>query len=176
MTKAVTFEQISASLGSLLFLWAAIERAAREEVARVHGGCLPRSAHGIAAVLGTWEAIVIAAHPEASLRALLAAQLRADIQKPLSIRNGLCHGLIGISSGRGGRTATLTWEINDMERSITWEEMQGTLGWLSKIPWAISMISSSQPERVGARMTDTPATRQWWREEFGLDVLAKSAG
>jgi hypothetical protein len=46
----VSYERISGSLGSLLLLWAAIERSAREEVVRVHGQ-FPRSAHGIAAVL-----------------------------------------------------------------------------------------------------------------------------
>lgn len=88
MTNDVTYEQISASLGSLLLLWAAIERSARNEVARIYGGCLPKSAYGIAAVLNAWEAAVIATRPEAPLRALLASTLRTELQEPLSIRNG----------------------------------------------------------------------------------------
>ena len=58
MANDVTFEQISGSLGSLLLLWAAIERQARQEVARVNDGILPRSAFGISAVLTAWEAVV----------------------------------------------------------------------------------------------------------------------
>lgn len=149
MTKDVTFEQISGSLGSLLLLWAKIERLARDEVAQIHGGCLPKSAYGIAAVLNAWEAAVVAARPEVPLRALLAATLRAQLQEPLNVRNGICHGLVGISSTHGGRPATLIWEINDVKRGITWEELQATFAWLSKVPFAISTISNSRAEQVG---------------------------
>jgi hypothetical protein len=168
MTPDVTFEKISASLGSLLLLWAAIERAARDEVARLHGGCLPKSAHGIAAVLNTWEAAVISVRPEAPFRALLAAKLRAELQLPLKIRNGVCHGLVGISSAYDGRPAALTWEINDAKCSITWEELQSMFSWLSKVHLAISMITNSSTEQAGSRMVDNSENRKWWLEEFGL--------
>lgn len=51
MINGMTFQQISPSLESLLLLWAAIECTARDEVARIRGGCLPKSAYGMAAVL-----------------------------------------------------------------------------------------------------------------------------
>jgi hypothetical protein len=176
MIPDVTYEKISASLGSLLLLWAAIERAAREEVALLHGGCLPKSAHGIAAVLNAWAAAVIAVRPEAPLRALLAAKLRAELQVPLNIRNGVCHGLVGISSAYDRRPAALTWEINDVKRSITWEELQSSFSWLSKVPFAISIISNSSTGRAGSRMTDNPENRKWWLAEFGLDLHEANLG
>lgn len=146
MTLDVTYEKISASLGSLLLLWAAIEQAARDETAQLHGGCLPKSAYGIAAVLNTWEAAIIAMRPEPPLRAMLAAKLRSELRVPLNIRNGVCHGLVRISSAYDGRAAALTWEINDATRSITWDELQSMSSWLSKIPSAISMITNLELE------------------------------
>lgn len=77
MTKDVTYEQVSGSLGSLLLHWAAIERQARKEVARAHHGCLPKSAHGFAAVLNVCETTVVAEGSAGSLRALLTSTLRA---------------------------------------------------------------------------------------------------
>lgn len=98
MVNDVSFEQIRGSLGSLLLQWSAIERAAREEVARAHDGQLPKSAHGIAAVLNAWEAAVVARQDASPLRILLATTLRAQLQDPLDIRNGVCHGLVGLSA------------------------------------------------------------------------------
>lgn len=176
MTNDVTYEQISASLGSLLLLWAAIERTARDEVARIHGGCLPKSAYGIAAVLNAWEAAVIAPRPEAPLRALLASTLRAELLEPLSIRNGVCHGLVGISSAQHEQPAALMVEINKRKRSITWQELQATFSWLSKVPFAMSMISDTTTERAGSRMTDNAENREWWLTEFGLDLYKLNLG
>lgn len=170
MREDVTFEQIRGSLGSLLWLWSAIERAAREEVGRAHDGQLPKSAHGIAAVLNAWEAAVLGGQNAAPMRSLLASKLRARLQDPLDIRNGVCHGLVGLSAEYGGRPATLTWELNDVVRSITWEELQTTFSWLSKVPSAISMISNSPMEKFGSRMTDTAENRGWWLVEYGLDL------
>lgn len=170
MTLDVTYEKISSSLGSLLMLWAAIERVARDEAARLHGGSLPKSAHGIAASLNTWEAAVISVRPELQLRAMLAVALRAELQVSLNIRNGLCHGLVGITSAFDGRPAALTWQINDATCSITWEELQCMFTWLSKIPFAISMIGNSSAEQAGSRMVDNSENRKWWMDEFGLGL------
>lgn len=170
MTSDVTYEKMSASLGSLLLLWAAIERTARDESAQLHGGCLPKSAHGIAAVLKTWEAAIIALRPEATLHARLAAKLCFELRAPLNIRNGLCHGLVGISSAYGGKEAELTWNTKDATCGITWDELQGMFRWLSKVPSAISMITNSNAGRSGSRLVDSPENRQWWLHEYGLGI------
>jgi hypothetical protein len=168
MTKDVTFEKMSGSLGSLLLLWAKIERVARNEVALIHGGFLPKSAYGIAAVLNAWEAAMIAARPEVPLRALLATTLRDQPQAPLNVRNGVCHGLVDISSAYVGRPATFIWEINDVRCGITWGELQTAFAWLSKVTFAISMISNSRAEQAGSRMMDKSENREWWLAEYGL--------
>ena len=170
MEKDVSFEQISGSLGSLLLLWSAIEQAARDEVARVHDGQLPKSAHGIAAALNAWQAAVAGGEDPSPLRMLLASTLRTQLQDPLDVRNGVCHGLVGLSATHLDRAASLTWELNSERRSITWDELQVAFSWLSKIPHAIGMISNSPSTTLGSRMTDNHENREWWRAEYGLNL------
>jgi hypothetical protein len=165
----VTYERISGSPGSLLLLWAEIERSARQEVIRAHGH-LPKSAHGIAALLRIWADTVAERQADASLSALLVATLRTKLQDSLKVRNGICHGLIGISSARGDAPATLTWEIAGQEHCVTWDELQSSFRWLSKVPLAISLISNSLPESRGSRMIDSSENREWWLSEFALNL------
>lgn len=171
MEKDVSFEQIKGAMGSLLLLWAAIERAARQEVAQAHDGCVPKSAYGISAVLSAWESSVVAAQSVRPFGALLAARLRVKLQKPLDIRNGICHGLVGVSAGFGQTPATLTWEINDTPGSVTWDELQIIFSWLSKVPAGIELISNADLKKGSSRMTDSPTNRDWWLTEYGIDLI-----
>lgn len=175
MTKEVTYEQVSGSLGSLLQLWAAIERQARKEVTDLNKGSLPKSAYGIAAVLNAWETALVARVSAGSLRPLLASRLRVQLQELLNVRNGLCHGLVGLSSAYHGKPAALTWEINDVKCSITWDELQANFSWLSKVPRAISMISNASSEKLGNRMIDNLENREWWLSEYGIAVFPHTA-
>lgn len=163
----VTFNQMSGAIGSLILLWSRIERSARDDVVRLLG-CLPSKAHGIKAVIGTWEGAVVEAQPPDTLRSLLAATLRLQLQGQLDIRNGICHGLIGIMGSVGDSPAALSWELNGSKHSISWEELQSSLGWLSKIPFAFSMISNPALDRLDCRVVDTIENREWWRAEWGL--------
>jgi hypothetical protein len=165
----MTYERLSGSLGSLLLVWAAVEKSVRCEVIRVHG-FLPARAHGIAAVLRTWESVVIESQPATSLGPLLATTLRGQLQRPLDIRNGLCHGLTGISVATEQMPAELRWEINDEKHSICWDDLQQHLGWLSRLPRAVSIISNPSIEHLGSRTTNTAENREWWRSEFSLDL------
>jgi hypothetical protein len=168
----VSYERIKGSIGSLLLVWGKIERSARDEVVSFHG-CLPKSAHGIAAVLRTWENTVIEGHPATSLCPLLAATLRAELQRPLDIRNGICHGLVGISEESEDMRASLQWEINDEKHSISWEDLQASLSWLSKICFAFSIISNASLEETGSRAINNDINREWWLTEFGLNLLTE---
>ena len=76
MKADVTYEQINGTLGSLLRLWAAIERQAQHEILR-DGSGIAKSVHGIAAILNAWETFVLETADPGSLRAALAEQLRA---------------------------------------------------------------------------------------------------
>lgn len=171
---SVTYETISGSVGSVLLVWSRIERSARDEVMRAHG-CVPKSVHGAAAVLKLWESTVIADQPATSLCPLLAKALRAQLRGPLDIRNGICHGLIGISAACEIRneTAALQWEIDGEKHLIYWDELQASLGWLCKIPSAISIISNVPMIGVGSRFIDNAENREWWLTEYGLSLPNK---
>lgn len=119
---------------------------------------------------------MIEARPEARLRALLAATLRTELQEPLNIRNGVCHDLVGISSAHGGQPAAFIWEIKDKKCSIPWHELQATFSWLSKVPFAMSMISDSPTVRAGSKMTNNAENWKWWLTEFGLDLNKVNLG
>lgn len=178
MENEVTYVRMSGALGSLLLLWSSIERETRNCLARIHGGDVPKSAFGIASALSTWEEAMKAAPYDQPLRGLLASQLRSQLQRPLEIRNGLCHGLRGISSGRttgissGSNDcfASLTWELNGSPDSITWHELQLLFSNLDRARRAISMISAPHKDIGRSRFTDSPENREWWRTEFKIDL------
>lgn len=170
MEQGVSFDQIKGSLGSLLLLWSNVERALREEVARDHGGQLPKSAHGIAAVLKAWETAMAKGQLASPFRTSLASALCEELREKLVIRNGVCHGLVGISAEYAGKPATLTWELNDQKRSITWDELQAAFRWLSKVPIAAGIISNGSNNRPGCRMTDSEENREWWITEYAISL------
>ncbi|MBD3746937.1 MAG: hypothetical protein IE932_12075 [Sphingopyxis terrae] len=166
MISDVNFDRISASLGSFLLVWASVERSVRKQVIRVRGV----APHGMGAVLARWEETVIELQPATSLCPLLASTLRHQIEGPLRMRNGICHGLEGISAASGDEPAMLHWELNGQKHAVTWEDLQATLRWLSELPRAFSVIAQPLLEKPGSRGIDTAENREWWRTEFGLSV------
>ena len=59
MVQDISLDQVAVSLGTILLLWSAIERAARHEVVKANQGPLLKSAHGVSAALNAWEAAVV---------------------------------------------------------------------------------------------------------------------
>lgn len=170
MVAEVSFDAVKGALGSLLLLWVSVEKAVRAPIADAHDGQVPKSAYGIAAALTTW-ADLVTTHPKASpMRRKLASTLRCQIQPLLDIRNGICHGLRGISSSDGDQPASLSWNLGEAEHSITWNVLQSHFKWLSKVPFAVVIISDFSSDLSAARLTDTRENRAWWREEYGIDL------
>jgi hypothetical protein len=168
MTDDVSFEKMKASIGSLIILWSRVERAAREEITRANDGVLPKSVHGIASTLSAWETSVLDRTNVEPLRALLASALRAQLKDPLDVRNGVCHGIFAVSASYHDEPASLCWELNDTKRSLCWNELQTMFSWLSKVPNAISIISNTESEVLGNRISDNAENREWWTAEFGI--------
>ena len=86
------------------------------------------------------------------------------------MRNGICHGLIGISAARGDMPATLMWEINNEKHSVSWEDLQVSFSWLARLPRAFQMISNPSLERLGSRAINNIENRDWWMAEFDLNL------
>ena len=163
----ITHEKLSASLGSLLLLWARIEEALRAEVISVHEE-LPRRAHGIASLLLTWKQSVVEVRANTPFASELAATLHDQLLAALRTRNGLCHGFKGVLLSPDRTTGHYHWPLNDADCSIGWEELNEQLSWLSRQPYAISIISTASFEEPGNRLTDTAENREWWRSEFQI--------
>jgi len=164
----MTFEEAKGAIGSLLLVWADIERSLRQEIARANDGIIPNSVQGAGAALTEWERSVVRAHPSDRLRMKLVANLLAKLCEPRKIRNGICHGLRGVWSSRAGAAAKLNWEINGQQCSIEVEELLAMLGWMSRVPQAVSILSAPVDLSLSGRLRDTAENRQWWSEEFGL--------
>ena len=160
---------MSGAVGSLLLVWSRIEQAVRDEIVPATGSN-PRDLHGVGAVLTAWENQVKTTQPAASLGPCLAKALRTQLQKPIEIRNGICHGLIGISAAYDETPATLRWSLNGGKHSITWDELQALLAWLSKVPRTISMISNLSQIDQGRLAIDSHEARKWWSQEVGLEL------
>lgn len=165
-----SYEKVSASLGSLLLLWARIEKSIRDELERRYDGCIPKSAFLISGAFKAWKDAMQAEQARGALIGRLALALHEQLQAPLAVRNGLCHGLRGVTSSGGGRHPALTWELNGECRSASYQELQRSFQWLSKVPYAISAISSMNSDELGTRVIDTPENRNWWRSEYGLII------
>ncbi len=164
----VSVHDMQACLGSLLVLWADVERELREQVAR-HCETLPRPAHGIAACLRSWRSRILDTNDIGQFRGELADDLIQQLHHALKLRNGLCHGLTGYSSG-SERSAQLLWRLNGEEGRVSYKELQESFSWLARIPRAFSALS--RPSLVGKfdRCVDTAENRQWWQTEFGLGL------
>jgi hypothetical protein len=162
----VSIHDMRACLGSLLMLWSDIEGELREHVAR-YCGTVHRPAYGVGACLRSWRHSIPGKNDIGQFRGNLADCLILELQCHIKLRNRLCHGLTGYSSGTE-RSAQLSWRLNGEEGHITYKELQDSFGWLAGIPRAFSVLS--RPSVVGKfdRCVDTAENRQWWQTEFAL--------
>lgn len=167
-SATVSVDDMRACLGSLMLLWADIERELREEVARQRGTD-PKPAHGTAACLRDWRNSIPDTNDVGQIRGELADSLIRRFQHVLAIRNGLCHGLIGYTSG-SERSAHLLWRLNDQNGRVSYKELQEWFAWLASVPRAISMLSELPVQGRPNRCVDTAANRQWWETEFALGI------
>lgn len=167
-SATVSLDDMRGCLGSLLFLWADIERELREQVAR-QAKTFPRSAHGIAGCLRCWRSGILDTNDVGRFRGELVNSLIQQLQDALTMRNGLCHGLTGYSSG-SERSAQLVWRLDGHEGHVSYREMQELFRWLARIPDALSALSRPSVEGRFDRCVDTGENRRWWQTEFGLAV------
>lgn len=89
------------------------------------------------------------------------------------VRNGICHGLIGISPPEIDKPAMLHFEINDSKHALPLNDLNGSFSWLSRLPRAFSIISNPGLDRLGSRGIDNEENRLWWLNELGLSIAAE---
>lgn len=166
-TKGVSYEQMKGTVASLLFLFAEIESEVREIILMARGEDGLIGVHGAGGALNAWRNLLLTAEATRPHEARLAERLWTQLQNPLAVRNGVCHGLIGASGSRGDAPATLSWRGKDGTCSRSYDELQEMFAWLSRVPWAISMISHAVLEKDPGKLRPLPH-REFWASEFGI--------
>lgn len=168
----VALTQMQAALGSLLLLWSAIEREALSRITRSDGETEKKTLIGASAILRAWKVSVTGRDLDGSFLNCLANSLCDQLQGPLAVRNGVCHGLVGVSASSHSVSAGLTWETAGERHRIDWDQLQIILHFLSRVPNAMSMIASQDHDSRTGRFSDTVENREWWASEYGI-LLAK---
>lgn len=168
MTETVNYERICGTVASLLLLFSRIEDEARELIERADGSDRLKSIRGARGALREWRSTILAQQETRPFEAQLADALWEQIQGPLDIRNGVCHGLCGVSAGRGDTEATLSWRVQGRTKSTTYSELQEMFAWLSKVPQAMAMISHAVGCVNSTRLRPFPK-REFWESEYGIE-------
>ncbi|WP_146735130.1 hypothetical protein [Thioclava sp. F1Mire-8] len=146
----VSFEQMKGAIGSLIFLWSQIERelAVSLDALQIKGSGSSKPAHGIARKLDLWSGQIQPLDGQRELASRLTDVLAAHLREALSVRNLVCHGLIGITAKihPEGNEAYLTVELGDISKSLTWTELQIMFGWMSRAHWLIRDLTTASLE------------------------------
>lgn len=162
------FDSLRGGIGSLILLWSRIERAVKKEILACCGEPLPKSVNGIKSALDRWRDIEEGKPETSDFHKIIISKLLTKLQYALDMRNGFCHGCVDISVGMDGQSGMITWTFKEENHKISYDELTSILGWLSKIPFLIQMISRPRVIKAGCRFVDTHENREWWRIEFGL--------
>ena len=141
----VSFVEMKASVGSILFLWSSIEREITRRIVQLDDGKSRNGAHTLAQKIARWEsqqAMVCAERPEH--RELLAA-VRTRLRMALELRNRIAHGLVGITADPFGNRgdAHLETELNGEKRKHAHSDLEHVMRVLSQLVWAIGGLSDA---------------------------------
>ncbi|WP_141104934.1 hypothetical protein [Thioclava sp. IC9] len=107
-----------------------------------------KPAHGIARRLALWSGQIHPRNGQRELASKLTDVLAAHLREALSVRNLVCHGLIGITAKihPEGNEAHLTVELGDISKNLTWTELQIMFGWMSRAHWLIRDLTTASLE------------------------------
>ena len=152
----VSFEQMKGAIGSLVFLWSQIERELVESVdaLQIAGLGSLKSAHGIARKIDLWSGQMQLRNAQRELASRLTDVLVAHLGEALSVRNLVCHGLIGITAKMHpkGDEAYLSVELGDVRKRLTWTELQIMFARMSRARWLIRDLTTAsfEPDHMRA--------------------------
>ena len=164
----VTFAEMQQGVGQLFLVWIPIETAFRE--ANTRFGIRPNSPSAAAAIDAWRDRILQSGNPEYLIHAIAEA-IYDKVSDARRVRNGICHGLNEVSGGTHNRPASLSWDADGQQFSLSHEDLQNLLKWLSCLQRALSILSSTATDSPSYRLEDTEENRDWWREEFQIELL-----
>ena len=143
--ERISFEKISGTIGSMLFLWCGIEKALGAALLAQHRGQMPKGHHGIRSRILIWSGQILAGDDQRPLQSHVGCAVVAHLEHSLDLRNLICHGLIGVSASHTPTDpeAHLTVERARVQRKIYWGELQPMFAWMSRTPWVIEDLTDA---------------------------------
>ena len=163
----VTFVEMKASVGSILFLWSSIEREITKRVEELGDGKSRNGAHTLAQKIARWESLQASVCAERPEHQDLLKEMRTRLMMALELRNRISHGLIGITADPFGNRgdAHLETELNGEKRKHTHSDLEHVMRILSHMVWAIGSLSDAARQKdpkkaendyVGIRLNHLP--------------------
>jgi hypothetical protein len=158
-TEPVSFLEMKASVGSILFLWSSIERELAKRIEYLDDGSTKNGAHSVTQKIIRWEGLQSAACAERPEHQALLREVRERLTQALEIRNRIAHGLIGITADPFGHhgDARLETELNGEKRSLPHAELEHSMRVLSHLIWAIGSLSEAAIQKDLGRAEKTYA-------------------
>lgn len=143
--EPVSFVEMKASVGSILFLWSSVERELTTQIDALDGGSKKIGAHTLSQKIARWEGLQSPASGERPEHEALLREVRERLLQALDIRNRISHGLIGIRADRHeyNGEACLTTELNGVKRTHPHAELEHSMRVLSQLVWAIRSLSDA---------------------------------
>lgn len=148
-TEPVSFLEMKASVGSILFLWSSVERELAKRIEYLDDGSTKNGAHTVAQKITRWEGLQSAACAERQEHQALLREVRKRLTQALEIRNRIAHGLIGITADPFGHhgDARLETEFNGAKHSLPHAELEHSMRVLSHLIWAIGSLSEAAMQK-----------------------------
>jgi len=163
----VTFVEMKASVGSILFLWSSIEREITKRIDQLDDGKSRNRAHTLAQKIARWESLQATVCAERPEHQAVLKEVRNRLLTALELRNHITHGLIGITADPFGQhgDAHLETELNGEKRKHTHSDLENVMRNLSHMVWAIGSLSDATLQKdlqkadnayVGIRLNHLP--------------------
>ena len=148
--KPVSFVEMNASVGSILFLWSSVERELAKQIDALDDGSKKNGAHTISQKIKRWVDLQSPASGERPEHGDLLREVRERLTRALEIRNQISHGLIGIRADRYeyNGEACLTTEFNGVKRTHPHAELEHSMRVLSQLVWASRRIRERRRART----------------------------
>lgn len=147
--ERVSFMEMKASVGSILFLWLSVERELAQQIEALDDGPRRNGAHTVSQKIARWGDLQSPVSNKRPEHGVLLQQVRARLMQALEIRNRISHGLIGITADRYeyNGEACLTTELNGAKRTHTHAELEHAMRVLSHLVWAIRSLGDAAMQK-----------------------------
>lgn len=165
--EPISFVEMKANVGSLLFLWSSIEREITKRIEKLDDGASRTVPHTLTQKIARWESLQAAICDERPEHRELLTEVRSRLVMALELRNRVTHGLVGITADPFGNRgdAHLETELNGETRKHTHSDLEHVMRILSHMVWAIGALSDAAMQKdprkaesayVGIRLNHLP--------------------